>query len=120
MLLEHLQWCSVYEPANFIFFTSKFSYVLFRNLTTDKTETGTAYMWGTTNSKPPEQQQLDHVFITLFSAKFKPFTSQNYFHEPNQHMLGFLHPIFVWRITDGEHGWRCSYVVKFSLNYFDF
>jgi len=31
---------------------SKFSYFLFDN-PTNKTETGTAYTWGTTNSKPP-------------------------------------------------------------------
>jgi len=35
-----------------IFLTSKFSYLLFCN-PTYKTEIGTAYRWGTTNSKPP-------------------------------------------------------------------
>jgi hypothetical protein len=49
MLLLH--WCSVYEPAK-IFFTSKFSYLLFSN-PTHKTETGTTNWSGTTNSKPP-------------------------------------------------------------------
>jgi hypothetical protein len=51
MMLEHLQWCSVCDPAN-IFFTSKFSYVLFCN-PINKSETGTANRWGTTNNKPP-------------------------------------------------------------------
>jgi hypothetical protein len=35
-----------------IFFTSKFSFILFYN-PTYKTKTGTAYRWETTNSKPP-------------------------------------------------------------------
>jgi hypothetical protein len=46
-----LHWCSVYDPDK-IFFTSKFSYLLFSNLT-HKTETGTTNWSGTTNSKPP-------------------------------------------------------------------
>jgi hypothetical protein len=50
-LLEHLQRCSVCDPAAKKNFTSKFSYVLFCN-PTYKTETGTANRWGTTNSKP--------------------------------------------------------------------
>jgi len=67
---------SVYEPAK-MFFTSKFSCVLCCN-PTHKTETGTANMWETTNSKPPGpiimmgksktlSSSLD-VFITLFFA----------------------------------------------------
>jgi hypothetical protein len=46
--LEHLQRCSLCDPAK-IFFTSKFSYLLF---CTHKTETGRANRWGTSNSKP--------------------------------------------------------------------
>jgi len=42
---------SVCDPAE-MFFTSKFSCVLFCN-PTHKTETGTANRWETTNSKPP-------------------------------------------------------------------
>ncbi len=49
--VEYLQWCSVCDPAK-IFFTSKFSSVLFSNPTL-KTETRTASRWGTTNGKPP-------------------------------------------------------------------
>jgi hypothetical protein len=45
--LEHLQWCSVCNPAK-IFLTSKFHYLLFGN-PTHKTVTGTANRWGTTN-----------------------------------------------------------------------
>jgi hypothetical protein len=50
-VLEHLQRCWVCDPEK-IFFTSKFSYVLFCN-PTNKTETGRANRWGTTNNKPP-------------------------------------------------------------------
>jgi hypothetical protein len=50
-VLEHLQRCSVCDPAKIIS-TSKFSYVLFGN-PTNKTETVTANKWGTTNNKPP-------------------------------------------------------------------
>ncbi len=48
-LQEHLQQNSVCDPVK-IFFTSKFSYVLFCN-PAHKTETGTTNRWGTTNSK---------------------------------------------------------------------
>jgi hypothetical protein len=44
--------CSVCDPAN-IFFTSKFSYVLFCDPATRRTESGTENGRGTTNSKPP-------------------------------------------------------------------
>ncbi len=70
--LEHhpLQ-CSVCDPAK-IFFTSKFSYLLFGNPSA-KTETA-----GTATSKPPGTtfcdgpirntgQQSDHIYYTLFS-----------------------------------------------------
>jgi hypothetical protein len=43
---EHLQCCSVCDPAKNNF-TSKFSYVLFCN-STHKTATGTSNRWGTT------------------------------------------------------------------------
>ncbi len=49
--LEHLEQCSVYDPAK-IFFASKFSYVLFCN-PIHNIETGTTNRCGTTNSKPP-------------------------------------------------------------------
>jgi hypothetical protein len=67
---------SVCDPAK-MFFTSKFSFVLFCNHTC-KTETGTANRWETTNSKPlgpiimtgrsetPSSSQI--IFITLFFA----------------------------------------------------
>ncbi len=75
--LGHLQQCSVCDPEK-IFFTSKFSYVLFSN-PTHKTETQTTKRWGTTNdSKPPgsiimtDQSETlsisQIIFITLFSA----------------------------------------------------
>jgi hypothetical protein len=78
--LDHLQWCSVYDPAK-IFFTSMFSYLLFRN-PTHKTEIGTAYRCRTTNSKSPgpiimmgqSETLIDSqiIFITLFSACEEP------------------------------------------------
>jgi hypothetical protein len=73
-VLEHLQRCSVCDPAK-IFLTSKFSYLPFFNHT-HKNKTGTANSWETTNSKPPGtitmigQSQTGSgsqiIFITLF------------------------------------------------------
>ncbi len=85
---EHLQRYSVCDSAK-IFFTSKFSYVLFCN-PTHKTETGTTNRWGTTYSKPPgriimisQSETLSSsyfIFITLVSAgahAAAPFTSHS-------------------------------------------
>jgi hypothetical protein len=68
--------CSVWDAAK-IFFTSKFSYLLFCN-PTHQTETGTANRWGTTSSKPPgpiimmgESETVTRsqiIYITLFSV----------------------------------------------------
>jgi len=64
------------DPAN-IFFTSKFSYLLFYN-PTHKTQIGTANTWGTTNNKPSrpiimmghsKTLSSSHIaFITFFTA----------------------------------------------------
>jgi hypothetical protein len=64
------------QPSPKIFFTSKFSYLTFCNLTTHKTETGIENRWGTTNSEPPgpiimigQSETLSSsqiIFITLF------------------------------------------------------
>jgi hypothetical protein len=116
---EHLQLYSICDPAK-IYFTSKFSYVLFCN-PTHKTETGTANRWGTTNSKPhgpiimigqSETHQLDQIHYTHFcrctvlllclssaTATCAIMRSQNHFPEPHQHMLDFLHLIWLCRIT---------------------
>jgi hypothetical protein len=75
------------DPAKIIF-TSKFRYLLFLQ----KSETGTANMWATTNSKPAEpiimmgqSESLSNrqvLFITLFSKSSHsslvaaPFTSE--------------------------------------------
>jgi hypothetical protein len=74
--LEHLHRCSVCDRGK-IFFTSKFSYLIFCN-PTHKTETGTANRWGTTNSKLPvpiimmaQSETLissQVIFVTLVSA----------------------------------------------------
>jgi hypothetical protein len=66
MLLVH-QCFSVYHPAK-IFFTSKFSYLLFCN-PTHKTETGTINIRGTSNSKPPGP-------IIMIGQSETPSTSQ--------------------------------------------
>jgi hypothetical protein len=42
-----------YVTPVIIFFSSKFSYVLFSATPTHKTETGTANRWRITNNKPP-------------------------------------------------------------------
>ncbi len=75
-LLEHIQYNGVCTSAK-IFFTSKFSYLLFCN-PNHETETRTASRWGTTNSKPPwpiimidqsETVSSNHIiFITLFCS----------------------------------------------------
>ncbi len=64
------------QPSPKIFFTSKFSYLTFCNLTTHKTETGIENRWGTINSEPPgpiimigQSETLSRsqiIFITLF------------------------------------------------------
>jgi hypothetical protein len=112
--LEHLQRCSVCDPAK-IFFTFKFSCVLFCNLT-NKTETGTSNKWGTTNSKPPgpiimmnqsetPKQQLDHFNYTFFCrctallCRLPATAAVHNYAEPNWHTLDFLHPILLCRIT---------------------
>ncbi len=68
---------SMWDPAE-IFFTSKFSYLLFCN-PTHETETMTVNRWGTTNSKPPgpiimiDQSKsgsiIQIIFITLSSRQ---------------------------------------------------
>jgi hypothetical protein len=49
--LEHLELCSVCDPPKIIFHIQVLV-VLLVCYHTHKTETGTANMWGTTNSKP--------------------------------------------------------------------
>jgi hypothetical protein len=55
-----------------IFFTSKFSYVLFCN-PTRKTEIGTTNTWGTTNSKPPRPI----IYINLVSLAVEVLKSKS-------------------------------------------
>jgi hypothetical protein len=65
--LEHLQQCSVCDPAK-ICLTSKFRCLFFSN-TTHKTKTAIANRWETTNSKPAGPMnmigQQDHIYYTL-------------------------------------------------------
>jgi hypothetical protein len=80
-LLEHLLWCSVYDPAEMFLTLQVFSYLLFLQPHTHKTKTGIANRLGgeTTNNKPPgpiitvrgwetgSRSQI--LFITLFSLR---------------------------------------------------
>ncbi len=108
--LQHLQRCSVCDLAK-IFFTSKFSYVLFCN-PTHKTETGTANRWGTTSSTPANRntEQVGHIYYSFLQVQSTAalftrhsnasnYVSQNHFTEPNRHTLDFLHRILLCRIT---------------------
>jgi hypothetical protein len=69
----YLQRCSVCDPAK-MFFTSKFSCLLFFSNATHKTETGTANRWETPNQTTWTDHFQKHwassqiIFITLISA----------------------------------------------------
>jgi hypothetical protein len=75
---------------------------------TNKTKTGTANSWETTNSKPlgpnimigqSEIVSGNHIiFITLFSGRLK-MLGQDHFAKPNQHVMTFLHPILNCRVA---------------------
>jgi hypothetical protein len=111
---EHLHWCSVCDPAK-IFFPFKVSYIIFSN-PARKTKNGITSRWETTNSKAPGQSETGSsshiIFITLFSgrcstllcllpasAKCARMLGQIHFAEPNWHVLTFLHPILICRVT---------------------
>jgi hypothetical protein len=115
---ERLQQCSVCDLAK-IFFTSKFSYLLFANPNI-KTNTGISNRCGTTNSKPlgpiitmSQSETLSSseiIFSTLFSSGVQvaaPFTSHytlcNYA-EPKP----FSWIQFYCAGSNTEHCWRCS------------
>jgi hypothetical protein len=112
--LKHLQRCSACNPAK-LFFTSKFSYLIFCN-PTHKTETGIANRWGTTDSEPPgpiknTERQSHHIYYTLLcrctpllrplsaTANFAIMLSLNRFPERNRQILTFLHRILLCWIT---------------------
>jgi hypothetical protein len=87
--LEHLQWCSVCDPAK-IFFASKFSYILFCNPTTHKTKTGQQIGGGLVIGNHldrsvwyanQKQSSSQIIFITLFSAGAQHCCA---FHQPPQ------------------------------------
>jgi len=103
-----------------IFFTSKFSYLLF---STHKT--GTGNRWGTNYNKPPgpisTMGQLETlsssqiIFITLFLAGaqcvcaiYDPQqTLQSCGAKPKRHILTCLHQFLLCRWYT-KHRWRCS------------
>jgi hypothetical protein len=84
-LIEHLQRCSVCDPAQ-IFFTSKFSCLVFCN-TTNKIEIGTSNRWGNHLHQIIMMGQSEtlcssHViFITLFSGGAHRFSA---IYQPSQ------------------------------------
>jgi hypothetical protein len=100
-----------YVTQQKVFFPSKFSYLLFCN-PTHKTKTGTANRWGSTNSKPPgpiimmgQSETVITSRIIFYYTLFwrctsllchSPATANS---EPNRHILTFLHPIVLCRIT---------------------
>ncbi len=112
------------------YFTSKFSYLSFSNLT-HETETETANRWETTNSNPhgpiimigeSETGRKSQIrFMTLFfwnvldtlqcfvpaTAKCANMQIQNHFSQANQHVLTFPHPILIYRVTHTELCWSC-------------
>jgi hypothetical protein len=62
--------------------------------------------------KTRREQQSDHICYTLLwqvlgfnhvllsaSAKSAKMLSQNHFAEPNRHVLTFLHPALIFRVT---------------------
>jgi hypothetical protein len=102
---EHLQQCSVCDPAK-IFLTSKFSCLLFPTPTI-KLKLG-LQMGGrlqiTThldqaNYLANQQQLLFAVPFTSLSKQCKNPGPKNHFAEPNWHVLTFLHPILICRVT---------------------
>jgi len=120
---------SVCDPAK-IYFTSKFSYVLFCD-PTHKTEIRTARRGATANSKPPgpiimmgQSETLSSrliIFITLFSAGAQRCCAC---YKPLQHMqlcaaktiflsqTGIDWVFFIQFYCAGSHtghSWRCSY-----------
>jgi hypothetical protein len=73
---------------------SKFSCFFFWGNPTNKTLTGTAYMWGLLIAKPPGQSEIlsrsQVQFITFFQGKLRDFgVEENQFPELNRHILAF-------------------------------
>ncbi len=117
--LEHLQGCSVCDPAKIIF-TSKLCTLFATPLI--KLKLGQQICGGLLIAKPPrpitmmaQSESLSSsyiIFITLFSAgaerccapllamaTWAIMLNQNYFPESNWHLLDFLNPILLCKIT---------------------
>jgi hypothetical protein len=123
LVLEHLQLCSACDSQN-IFFTSKFSHLLFSN-PTHKPENGMAnrcggllianhldqsLWWANQKNWAAVRSHFVHCFLEVHRvvarhASATPqlllevMLSQNYFTEPNRHVLTFYHSIVLVRIT---------------------
>ncbi len=105
--LKHHKWCSLCDLVQ-IFFTSKFSYVLFCN-PTHKTEIGRANKWGTTNSKLPgpiimmgQLETLNSHSIIFHTLFFMAIMNQ----QPLMHQLAILStrwPAFFHSTLNGVH-----------------
>jgi hypothetical protein len=96
---------AVCGPAK-IFLTSKFSYLLFSNPTHKLDlglQIGGRLLIATHQDQsnyPANQQQLLGVAVPFTSLiKLCKVLARNHLAEPNQHVLTFLHPILICRLT---------------------
>jgi hypothetical protein len=128
-MFDHLERCSVCNPAK-IFFTSKFSYLLFCNFT-HKTETGTANRWGggllIANQLDQSLQWADQKHF--WSAVWSERCCATMYQPPQTMQLCWAKTIFLsqtgvfWLFltqqfyhagSRTEHHWRCSFL-RFHL-----
>jgi len=100
--------CSVCDPAQ-ILLTSKFSYLLSFNL---GLQIGARLLIANHLDQSETGSSSQIIFITLFSctctalmcllpasANCAKLLGNNHFAEPNWHVLAFLHPILLCRVT---------------------
>jgi len=128
LVLEHLRWCSVCNRAK-IFFTSKFSYLLFSN-PSHNTETGIADRWGTTNIKPSgpiimmgeseilrgSRIYLVHSFIHVYSIT-APFTSKLQLCWAKTTFVSQTGIFWLSSSNVTVHPWRCSKISSASKRF---
>ncbi len=62
---------------------------------------------------PPPRELSKDTRRTGFEASFLPASVKwSNYGEPNRHVLTFLHPILLCRLTYWDHSWRCSNTVQ--------
>ncbi len=117
-----------------IFFTAKFSYLLFCN-PSHKSETGIANRWGTSNSKPPgpiimmgRSESLSSSEIILLHTcrplvqllglvshyKLCHYAEPRLFFSPKPAYFDFSSSNATGRVTYWAHSWRCSKLTLLS------